>query len=118
MLAVPGITIPEVIVSLVSHCENTGSRFAVIDMPENMAKPDELITYRSIIDSTYAAMYHPWVQVFDRTAKKPAFIPPSGAVLGVYSRTDIHRGVHKAPANETILSTDLKFIIQRQNRIF
>lgn len=108
MLAVPGITIPEVIVSLVSHCENTGSRFAVIDMPEDMAKTDELITYRSIIDSTYAAMYHPWIQVFDRTAKKPSFIPPSGAVLGVYSRTDIHRGVHKAPANETILCTDLK----------
>lgn len=108
MLAVPGVTIPEVIVSLVSHCENTQSRFAVIDMPQNMTKPDELITYRSIIDSTYAAMYHPWIQVFDRAAKKPAFIPPSGAVLGVYSRTDIHRGVHKAPANETILCTDLK----------
>ncbi len=108
MLAVPGITIPEVTVSLVSHCENTGSRFAVLDMPKDVAKPDELIPYRSIIDSTYAAMYHPWIQVFDRTAKKPVFIPPSGAVLGVYSRTDIHRGVHKAPANETILCTDLK----------
>jgi len=108
MLAVPGITIPEVVVSLVSHCENTGSRFAVIDMPENMTKTDELITYRSIIDSTYAAMYHPWIQVFDRSAKKPAFIPPSGAVLGVYSRADINRGVHKAPANETILCTGLK----------
>lgn len=108
MMAVPGITIPEVMVSLVGHCENTGSRFAVLDMPEDMTKTDDLITYRSMIDSTYAAMYHPWIQVFDRSSKKAGFIPPSGAVLGVYSRTDINRGVHKAPANETVFCTGLK----------
>lgn len=108
MMAVPGVTIPEVIVSLVSHCENLGSRFAVIDMPKDAAKTDELIQYRSIIDSTYAAMYHPWIQVFDRSTKKAEYIPPSGAVLGVYSRTDINRGVHKAPANETVSCTGLK----------
>lgn len=108
MMAVPGITIPEVAVSLVSHCENLGSRFAVIDMPKDTSKPDELISYRSIIDSTYAAMYHPWLQVFDRNTKKPGFVPPSGSVLGVYSRTDINRGVHKAPANETVSCTGLR----------
>lgn len=108
MMAVPGITMPDVIVSLAGHCENTGSRFAVLDMPKDMTKTDDLITYRSMIDSTYAAMYHPWIQVFDRAAKKSGYIPPSGAVLGVYSRTDINRGVHKAPANETVFCTGLK----------
>ena len=39
--------------------------------------------------------------------KKPGFIPPSGAVAGVYSRTDVARGVHKAPANETVSCTGL-----------
>ena len=29
-------------------------------------------------------------------------IPPSGHMLGVYARTDVERGVHKAPANETV----------------
>jgi hypothetical protein len=29
-------------------------------------------------------------------------IPPSGHMLGVYARTDIERGVHKAPANEVV----------------
>ncbi|MBR5969435.1 MAG: phage tail sheath family protein [Lachnospiraceae bacterium] len=109
MLAVPGVTIPEVIASLVAHCENLHSRFAVIDMPQEMYKTKDLIDYRNIIDSTYAAMYHPWIQVFDRAAGKPAFIPPSGAVMGVYSRTDIARGVHKAPANETVMCTGLSF---------
>lgn len=107
MLAVPGITMPEVLVALVSHCENLRSRFAVIDMPREMYKTQDLIGYRNIIDSTYAAMYHPWIQVFDRSSNKSDYIPPSGAVMGVYSRTDINRGVHKAPANEIVFCTGL-----------
>ena len=108
MIAIPGITIPEVIVSLVGHCENQRNRFAVIDMPKDYYKPADLIAYRSMIDSTYAAMYHPWIQVFDPSSNKSDYIPPSGAVMGVYARTDQTRGVHKAPANETIFCTGLK----------
>lgn len=107
MMAVPGITIPDVIVSLISHCENTGSRFAVIDMPRDLSNTKKLIEYREMIDSTYAAMYHPWLQNFDRTVQKPGYFPPSGAVMGIYSRTDINRGVHKAPANETVSCSGL-----------
>ncbi len=108
MMAVPGITMPEVIVSLVAHCENLRSRFAVIDMPKDMYKTADLIGYRNIVDSTYCAMYHPWIEVFDRSSNKSDYVPPSGAVMGVYSRTDINRGVHKAPANETVFCTGLK----------
>lgn len=107
IMAVPGITSPEVVVSLVNHCENTKSRFAVIDMPKDMTDPAELLAYREMLDSTYAAMYHPWIQVFDRSCQKPSYFPPSGAVAGVYARTDTARGVHKAPANETIACTGL-----------
>ncbi len=109
IMAVPGVTIPEVEVALVAHCENMKSRFAVLDMPKESYKTDELVNFRSLIDSTYAAMYHPWIQVFDRGSNKSDFVPPSGAVMGVYSRTDIARGVHKAPANEPIFCTGLKF---------
>ena len=108
MLAIPGVTDPEVIVSLVAHCESVKSRIAVFDMPKEMYKTQDLIEYRGIIDSTYAAMYHPWIQVFDRSSNKSDFIPPSGAVLGIYSRTDTNRGVHKAPANEVVFCTGLK----------
>ncbi len=107
MMAIPGITIPEVVVALVAHCENLGSRFAVLDMPKEMYKTSDLIGYRQLVDSTYAAMYHPWIQVFDRSSNKADFIPPSGAVCGVFSRTDIDRGVHKAPANEVVFCTGL-----------
>ncbi len=108
MIAVPGITIPEVVVDLVGHCERLKSRFAVLDMPKDLTKTKDLIEYRGLIDSTYAAMYHPWIQVFDRATNKPGFVPPAGAIMGVYSRTDIERGVHKAPANETVACTGLK----------
>lgn len=107
IIAVPGITIPEVVVSLVAHCENEKNRFAVLDIPKELVKTGDIIEYRNMIDSTYAAMYHPWIQVFDPVTKKPGFIPPSGAVAGVYSRTDVARGVHKAPANEAVVCTGL-----------
>lgn len=107
MMAVPGITMPGVITSLVAHCENTGSRVAVLDMPRDMADKSKLIEYRDQVDSTYAAMYHPWIQIFDRSNKKNAFFPPSGAVMGIYARTDNSRGVHKAPANEKVACTGL-----------
>lgn len=107
ILAVPGITMPDVIVSLVNHCEQTQSRFAILDVPKALVKTSDIADYRSMIDSTYAAIYHPWIQTFDPITKKPGFIPPSGAMAGIYSRTDITRGVHKAPANEGVVCTGL-----------
>ena len=107
ILAVPGVTIPEVIVDLTAHCENGRNRFAVIDVPKDLVKTGEILEYRGIIDSSYAAMYHPWVQVYDPAAKKAGFIPPCGSVMGIYSRTDVSRGVHKAPANELVSCTGL-----------
>ena len=108
MIAVPGITSPEVTVALVTHCENMRSRFAVLDMPGDLYKTADLVKHRGIVDSTYAAMYHPWIQVFDRSSNKSDYIPPSGAVMGIYARTDVNRGVHKAPANEVVFCTGLK----------
>lgn len=107
IIAVPGVTIPEVIHSLVAHCESIQSRFAVLDMPRDISDVRKLIEFREMIDSTYAAIYHPWIQNLDRANKKPGYFPPSGAVMGVYSRTDMCRGVHKAPANEMIACTGL-----------
>ena len=107
IIAIPGVTIPEVIVSLTAHCENQQNRFAILDIPAGKVKVNDLLEYRGIVDSSYAAMYHPWIQIFDPMTRKPGFVPPSGAVAGVYSRTDVTRGVHKAPANEAVQCTGL-----------
>lgn len=102
IMAVPGITDPNVQLMLVAHCENTASRFAVLDIPRNARKIDDVIAHRDIFDSEYAALYHPWLTVFDPLDKKNIAIPPSGSVIGIYARSDNTRGVHKAPANEVV----------------
>lgn len=102
LMSVPGITIPEVQMSLIAHCENLKSRFAVLDMPKDKKKTDELVEYREMFDTQYAAFYHPWIQIFDPLTKKNIIAPPSGSMLGIYARTDNTIGVHKAPANEVV----------------
>ena len=36
------------------------------------------------------------------TPKRHLLVPPAGHMAGIYARTDIERGVHKAPANEVV----------------
>ncbi len=102
IMAIPGVTDPNVQLNLVAHCENLGSRFAVLDIPRDAKKVQDIIAHRNIVDSDYAAMYHPWLEVFDPLDKKNIAIPPSGAMMGIYARSDNTRGVHKAPANEVV----------------
>jgi phage tail sheath protein FI len=53
------------------------------------------------INSKYGALYTPWIVVFDPRNGGRIEIPPSGAVAGIYARSDGTRGVHKAPAGIT-----------------
>ena len=101
-MAVPGITDLNVQLTLVAHCENLASRFAVLDIPRNAKKTDEIAAHRDLFSSSYAALYHPWLTVFDPLDKKNIAIPPSGSIMGIYARSDNTRGVHKAPANEVV----------------
>lgn len=49
----------------------------------------------------FGALYAPWIRVVDPAAAGPAparFVPPDGHVLGIYARTELERGIFKAPA--------------------
>ncbi|KUJ69061.1 hypothetical protein ACZ90_14570 [Streptomyces albus subsp. albus] len=49
----------------------------------------------------FGALYAPWIQVADPQAAGAAatrFVPADGHVMGVYARTDVERGIWKAPA--------------------
>jgi phage tail-like protein len=49
--------------------------------------------------SDHAAVYYPWLRIVDQIEiRKAPLIAPSGAVAGLYARTDGDRGVWKAPA--------------------
>lgn len=102
IMAVPGVTDPNVQLMLVAHCENLGSRFAVLDIPREAKKVQDVLAHRDIFDTNYGALYHPWLEIFDPLDKKNIAIPPSGSIMGIYARSDNTRGVHKAPANEVV----------------
>ncbi len=93
---------------LISHAEKLKYRFAVLDPEENQSL-SAVRNGRSRIDSKYAALYYPWVVVSnplarpdDSSIKKEITLPPSGFITGIYARTDVERGVWKAPANEVV----------------
>jgi phage tail sheath protein FI len=108
LVAAPGQTDSQIQQALINHCEELRYRFAVLDGPpppaDSMADVQAL---RQRYDSKYAAIYHPWLLIPDAmpenlAAIQQVAIPPAGHVMGIYARTDIERGVHKAPANEVV----------------
>lgn len=121
IVAAPGIVDTAVRAALVAHCNTTGNRFAILDTPETVPAIDASILPDG---SKNAAVYFPWLQVFDPGLKTRdpdgpglAFVPPSGHMAGVYARTDSTRGVHKAPANEVVLGAlGLKYAIRRSQQ--
>ncbi|HEX6745755.1 MAG TPA: phage tail sheath subtilisin-like domain-containing protein [Longimicrobium sp.] len=101
IVAVPGRTDPVVQQALIAHCERARYRFAVLDSRKG-ADLDGVQEQRSLYDSKYAALYYPWIQIYDPLRNGPVFAPPSGHVAGIYARTDQEVGVHKAPANQVV----------------
>jgi len=89
---------------LVAHCEGAGDRLAILDTPPGLL-PQDALDWRMDggPDSKMAALYYPWLEVSDPLSGGPMLVPPCGHIAGVWARTDATRGVHKAPANETIL---------------
>lgn len=89
---------------MISHCERMGDRVAVLDAPPDLT-PQEVKKWRMDIagfDSSYAAMYYPWVKVMDPATEQMVNMPSSGHIAGLWARNDNTRGVHKAPANEVL----------------
>ncbi|MFF2921494.1 phage tail sheath family protein [Streptomyces celluloflavus] len=101
---------------LISHCELMGDRMAIIDPPPSLNARD-IRKWRQEVagyDSRYAALYYPWIKVFDPASGQSRVIPPSGHMAGVWARNDSERGVHKAPANEIVRgAVDLELQITR-----
>ena len=83
---------------------------AVDDFATSLAKGGAMLPANS--DS--AALYFPWLEVYDPATKQSIHVPPSGHVAGIYARVDATRGVHKAPANEVVYgATGLRYLVSR-----
>jgi len=102
--------------AMIAHCERLGDRVAILDAPPDLM-PQEVHKWRMVTagyDSSYAALYYPWIEVMDPVSKRPIHIPPSGHIAGIWARNDSTRGVHKAPANEVVLgATGLAYSVTK-----
>jgi Bacteriophage tail sheath protein len=87
--------------ALIQHCEILKDRFGILD-PQDGLSIERIRDVREAIDTKYAALYYPWIEVRDPSVGRNVYVAPSGHVAGIYARVDVDRGVHKAPANEVI----------------
>jgi phage tail sheath protein FI len=86
---------------LIGHAQRMRYRIAVLDSGDNQSI-SEVRDMRAKLDSSYAALYYPWVRVLDPVTNTEINLPPSGFVSGIYARNDVNRAVYKAPANEVV----------------
>ncbi len=89
--------------ALISHAERMRYRFAILAGPSE-SDTAAIRAVRGQHDSKYAALYHPWLVIPapGGASGETALLSPEGAMAGIYARSDIERGVHKAPANEVV----------------
>lgn len=111
LVCAPGLVDASAQASVITHCEEMGTRFAILDGAQDPAplKADgDLQTQRDALLSKggFAALYWPWIVINDPAAPADApalvTVPPSGHIAGILSRSDGESGVHKAPANEAV----------------
>ncbi|MEJ2043824.1 MAG: phage tail sheath subtilisin-like domain-containing protein [Reinekea sp.] len=97
-----------IVTEVEKHCMKMRYRIGIVDSREDMAI-SELRTFRNNFDNSRLALYSPWVVTSDPTGESLTIsVPPSGYMAGIYARTDVNRGVHKAPAN-TVVQGALRF---------
>ena len=131
IMAAPGLS-PRQQKEMLEFCELRKDRFAVLDGPIVSSGDMEIPASAK----GYGAIYVPWVKTAKpswfkgdqnievnsrlrrkliKTDKNEVFVPPSGHICGIISRVDGERGVHKAPANELLMS--ITGLSQNINRI-
>ncbi|WP_405734185.1 phage tail sheath subtilisin-like domain-containing protein [Streptomyces sp. NBC_01537] len=75
--------------------------FVIADAPASWDSVDAARAGLSAFDSVrgnHAALYFPALELTDPLTGRLRAFPPSGAIAGIYARTDSERGIWKAPA--------------------
>lgn len=85
--------------AIINQAERLKDRFAILQIEEGQGIVQNI---QPPADTSYAAVYYPWIRVSDPRIQDTLLIPSVGHVAGIYARTDIERGVHKAPANAVV----------------
>ena len=84
--------------AVVRQCEQRRDRFGILQFPMDAGGGSPANVVPSFTTS-HAAVYYPWLRVFDTAQTGTMLVPPGGHVAGAFARSDIENGVHRAPAN-------------------
>jgi len=88
-----------------TYAENRKDLLFIADTPY-MLEPLEVVDFRkgqgiythAAFNSSYAALYYPWLEISDPITARKKYIPPCGAVAGCCARSDQKTYVWWAPA--------------------
>lgn len=105
ILIAPGVTTATVINGGITYAENRKDLIYLADAPI-LLEPLEAVDFRkgqgmynhAAFNSSYAALYYPWLEIMDPMTGKKKLVPPTGAVAGCYARNDEKTYVWYAPA--------------------
>jgi len=95
LLCTPGFSTGAVIGTALQMCESRGDVLYLVDPPFGL-RPQQAVDWhngmllsdlRAAINSSYGALYWGWVRIFDQFSNDEIWVPPSGHVTAVFSRT-------------------------------
>jgi phage tail sheath protein FI len=95
LLATPGFSTGAVIGTALQMCESRGDVLYIVDPPFGL-RPQQVVDWhngmllsdlKAAVNSSYGALYWGWLRVFDQFSADEIWIPPSGHVTAVFSRT-------------------------------
>jgi phage tail sheath protein FI len=128
LLVLPGVTDNGVLSAANAFCERKRA-FLIVDPPPTASADGTDLQFPTPMEtavdalpaSTNAAYFFPYLQSNDPltglavnpVTSLPYEIPPSGTVAGVFARTDLNRGVWKAPAGLETTLNNVTDVVER-----
>lgn len=105
ILLAPGVTTAPVITGGITYAESRKDLLFIAETPIQL-EPLEAVEFRkgqglythAAFNSSYAALYYPWLEISDPLTGKSKLVPPTGAVAGCIARSDDKAEVWYAPA--------------------
>lgn len=105
LLCISGVTTATVIGAGIAYAEGRKDLLFLAETPIHL-EPLEAVEFRkgtglythAAFNSSYGALYYPWLEISDPLTGKTKQVPPTGAVAGCIARSDQKTEVWYAPA--------------------
>lgn len=107
--SIPGIYSEPVVQAALAVAEGRRDCIAIIDTPPNLP-PQDVVDWvdgsgaylgQNSINTSFAAVYYPWVQIYDSYNSVLRMVPPSGFVASAFALNDNVADIWYAPAGAT-----------------